>query len=340
MSTYFHQAWETLNRMGHAFFARLPLILVAVVVFFVFLYAARGVRSLVRRLASEKRRHRNLGLVLGRVMQGAMILLGTLIAMTIVFPSFQAADLIGVLGLGSVAIGFAFRDILANFLAGILLLLTEPFKLNDQIIVGTFEGTVTSIQTRATIIRTYDGRRVVIPNEKLFTESVTVNTARENRRSHYDVGIGVGDDIDRARQLMVEAVRKVEGVLPVPAPEALVVDLADFAVKLRVMWWTAPPEQINMLRTTDQCLTAIKNTLIANGIDLPYPTQQVLFHDQTEETDADRARQREGWPAGKDGEVPKPRRVADAIRLLARRSREMDGRTTPPLSSPPRSEAH
>jgi uncharacterized membrane protein len=108
-----------------------------------------------------------------------------------------------------VAIGFAFRDILQNFLAGILLLLTEPFRIDDQIIVKEFEGTVEDIQTRATMIRTYDGRRIVIPNAELFTESVIVNTAFEKRRLEYDVGIGYGDDIERAKALILEAIAGV-----------------------------------------------------------------------------------------------------------------------------------
>ena len=89
-----------------------------------------------------------------------------------------------------------------NFLAGILILLTEPFEINDQIVFKSFEGTVENIETRATTIRTYDGRRIVIPNAELFTNSVTVNTAFDKRRIEYDFGIGYGDDIDHAKQLI------------------------------------------------------------------------------------------------------------------------------------------
>jgi small conductance mechanosensitive channel len=78
---------------------------------------------------------------------------GLLVALIIVFPSFKVGDVVQLLGIGGVAIGFAFRDILQNFLAGLLLLITEPFRLNDQIVVGNFEGTVEKIQTRATLIR-------------------------------------------------------------------------------------------------------------------------------------------------------------------------------------------
>jgi small conductance mechanosensitive channel len=215
------------------------------------------------------------------------------------------------LGVGTVAIGFAFRDILQNYLAGILLLLTEPFRIGDQIIFGGYEGTVEDIQTRATLIRTYDGRRVVIPNGNLFTQSVEVNTAFEKRRSQFDVGIGYGDDIATARRVMLEAMKSVDGVADDPPPEVLLVSLSDYSVNLRARWWTKSP-RIEQMRVQDQVLEAIKNRVIAEGIDLPYPTSQILFHDQTEPSDGDRRRQREGWPAkpAEAGPVPGPQGAA------------------------------
>jgi small-conductance mechanosensitive channel len=215
-------------------------------------------------------------------------------------------SLVSALGVGGIAIGFAFKDIFQNFLAGILLLLTEPFRIGDQIKYQDFEGTVEDIQTRATAIKTYDGRRVIIPNAELFTNAVTVNTAYGKRRLQYDVGIGYGDDIARARELILEAMREVKGVLNDPTPEALVMDLAESSVNIRARWWVDPPRQADVLDAQDKVLEAIKNKLSANGIDLPFPTRQILLHDQTETTDGNRRQQREGWPAGK-GDVPPAR---------------------------------
>jgi small-conductance mechanosensitive channel len=270
----------------------------------------------VRRLTSQRRHARNLGLVLGRLAQWTTILIGLFISLSIVIPTLKAGDLIQLLGISGVAIGFAFRDILQNFLAGILILLTEPFQLDDQIVFKDFEGTVENIQTRATTIRTYDGRRIVIPNSELFTNSITVNTAFENRRLEYDVGIGYGDDIDEARRLILEAIHETEGVLQEPAADAIVVDLAASTVNIRARWWIQPPHWANVLDLQDQVLTAIKNKLTANGIDLPFPTQQILFHDQTEDTDGDRTQQREGWPAGQK-QVPHSRSISQALGKLA-----------------------
>jgi small conductance mechanosensitive channel len=309
-------AWGKVQAMGEGLVLLLPNIAIALIIFVLFFFIAIACRRLVKRVTRRRQQGRNLGLVLGRLSQGLILLGGLFIALSVVFPSFRADDLVQLLGISGVAIGFAFRDILQNFLAGILILLTEPFRIDDQIIFNDFEGTVENIETRATTIRTYDGRRVVIPNAELFTNSVTVNTAFDHRRLEYDIGIGYGDDIATAKRLILEAVRSVPDVLREPAPDALVVNLADSTINIRARWWIQPPRRADYLDIQDQVLSAIAQTLTANGIDMPFPTQQILFHDQTEETDGDRSRQREGWPAG-TGDVPKPRTISKGLHQLA-----------------------
>lgn len=312
-------AWHQIRSIGNTLIAALPNLVIAAVVFALFFWGAAGIRSGIRRVTQNRSQGQNLGLVLGRLAQGIILLIGLLIALSIIFPAFKANDLIQLLGITSVAIGFAFRDIFQNFLAGIILLLSEPFRIGDQIIFGGFEGTVEDIQTRATFLRTYDGRRVVIPNSNLFTESVTVNTAFESRRCEYEVGIGYGDDIAEVKHLILDAMLTIEGVLSDPPPQVWVTALADSTVNLRVFWWINPPQKRHLFAVQDAVLMAIKNTLTENGIDLPFPTQQILFHDQTEETDGNRARQREGWPAGKK-KPPQPRPIASILKLPAEQS--------------------
>lgn len=294
-------AWTKLEGMVQGSIRLLPNIVVALVVFALFWVVAKFARQLVKRVTRKRKNARNLGLVLGRLVQGLLIAVGLFLALSIVIPSLKPGDLVQLLGVSGVAVGFAFRDILQNFLAGILILLTEPFQIDDQIVFKSFEGTVEQIQTRATTIRTYDGRRIVIPNAELFTNAVTVNTAFEKRRLQYDVGIGYGDDVDRAKQIILDALGTLDGVLNDPAPEALVVELADSTINIRVRWWIDPPRRADALQTRDCVLTCLNRVLVSNGIDLPFPTQQILFHNQTEETDGDRARQREGWPSRSKG---------------------------------------
>lgn len=305
----------------------IPGIVVALIVFAAFLLLATLVKRVVARLTEARlRAHRNAGMAVGRLAQGLVIFVGLLVALSVALPTFRPGDVVQVLGISSVAIGFAFRDILQNFLAGILLLVTQPFHIGDQIVVGPHEGTVEDIQTRATFIRTYDGRRVVIPNADLFTGTVVVNTAFEHRRLEYDIGIGYGDDVDLARRVMLDAVRGTDGVLDDPAPDVLLTEFAPSSVALRLRWWVAPPKRADALDARDRVLTAVKQQLTAHGIDLPFPTQQILFHDQTEDGDGDRSRQREGWPVGQ-ADPPVSRKIADAITEVTRaESRRGHGR--------------
>lgn len=309
------EASSSLQRMLDGFVERLPYFAIAALAFALFFLVARIVRGSVRALAHRSRRGGNLALVLGRLAYGLIIFLGLLVALVIAVPGFTPGQLASILGLSSVAIGFAFRDILQNFLAGILLLLNEPFRIGDQIVMKEFEGTVEDIQTRATFIKTYDGRRVVIPNGDLFTNSVTVNTARDTRRLEYDFGVGYGDDLAQAKQLLLQALQGLPGVLQDPAPDVLVTELAESAVNLRLRWWIEPPRRFDVLVSRDAVLERACAALKAAGIDMPYPTRQVLFHDQTEESDGDRTRQREGWPA-REKDAPAPNRMVDGLRAL------------------------
>ncbi len=282
-------AWETIKRMANDIITALPNLVLAFLIFMLFSIVARRIRLIVIMMTERRQRAKNLGLILGRLAQSGVVVVGVLVVLTILFPSFRPGDLIQLLGIGSVAIGFAFHDVFQNFLAGILLLLTAPFKIGDQIVVEQFEGTVEDIQTRATTIKTYDGRRIVIPNTDLFTHSVTVNTAFGKRRMEYEVGIGYSEDIDEVKRLLLDAVYTVDDVLKDPPAEALVVGLGDVSVNIRIYWWTTFPFHMSVLHLQDKVLTALKNRLVESGIEMPAPIQQIVLQRSVSERHKDAA---------------------------------------------------
>lgn len=296
--------WQTVDKLLNGFLALLPLLAVGLLVFVLLWLAAKGVRRVAEH-ALARRFDTGAATAIGRIAYIAMIALAALISVTIAFPTMTPGRLISVLGIGGVAIGFAFKDIFQNLLAGILLLLRHPFRVGDEITTGEFTGMVESIETRATFIRTYDGRRVIIPNSDVYTKPVTVISAYEMLRTEYDVGIGYGDDLSRARQVALDAIRSVEGVLADPAPDVLVWALEGSSKNLRLRWWTLPA-RAQVLEVRGVVLQRVAEALAGDGIDLPFPTQVMLFHDQTEATDGDRRRQREGWPAGDAPPRPRP----------------------------------
>lgn len=287
----------------------LPNIIVAVVLLGLFYGLGVIARRVIQSRAARRERD-NLGEVLGGFVKWIVILIGFLIAATIVIPTLKPGDLIAGLGVSSVAIGFAFKDILQNWLAGLLILLRQPFHIGDQIEVDGHEGTVERIETRATLIKTYDGQRIVIPNMDIYSNAVLVKTAHPKRRSQYDVGIGYGDGIEEACEVIRAAVNGVAEVEREPAAEALAWDLAASWVTIRARWWT-DSRRADVVQVHAKVIKAIKSALDKAGIDLPFETQVQLFHDQTESMDGIRGKQREGWPASKEG-TTQPRRTAPA----------------------------
>lgn len=171
----FSAAWNTTVKIVNESISLLPNLALAAVIFTAFLILASATKSFTRRFTARRGKRQGVALLLGQLAQTTIGVLGFLIAFSVVAPSFHASDLIRALGIGSVAIGFAFQNILQNFLAGILLLIHEPFQLGDWISVTGIEGYVDDIQTRATLVTTQEGRQVFIPNAILFTNPVSVN---------------------------------------------------------------------------------------------------------------------------------------------------------------------
>jgi small conductance mechanosensitive channel len=178
-------AWKSWDRMLDAAIALLPNLVLALIILIVFLILAAAARSLVRKISQRRNGHRNLGLLLGQLVHLTVLVIGLLTALSALAPSFHAADLIKMLGIGSVAIGFAFQNILQNFLAGILILMQEPFQIGDWINVTGLEGKVEDIQARATMVATSTGQRIVIPNAILFTNPVVVGQPTANSEQQH-----------------------------------------------------------------------------------------------------------------------------------------------------------
>jgi small-conductance mechanosensitive channel len=254
--------------MAREFSASVPRLLLAIIIGLFFYFLSYVVKVIVRRTTSPDVSHRLLRIAMGRIAQGAILIIGALVAVTAAFPGFTPANFISALGIGGIAIGFAFKDIFENFLAGILLLFSRPFRIGDQIIYDRYEGTVEEIQARATWLKTYDGRRILIPNSELFKNSVTVNTAFDNRRLEYDFKIAADQDVERAKQVIVDVMRRCEDVLPDPRADVIVINFDAGSVTIRARWWSRSRTS-DVLLAQDRVLSAARAALVSAGVKLP-----------------------------------------------------------------------
>lgn len=254
-------------------------VVIALIVLFATSYVAGWVRRAVALAVGRTVRNASLrSLAVQTAYVGAWVV-GILVACVIAFPDLRLGDLIGLLGLGSVAFGFAFQDIFKNFLAGILLLLQEPFQLGDQIRIGDYEGTVEEIAIRSTQIRTYQGERLFIPNAIIFTNEIQVRTAMPCRRTDLPIGVDYNTPLPQAVQILRETATSVEGVANDPAPIVDVVEFGDSSINLMVRYWTKPT-QADVLRAQTRMIMALKQACDRANINIPYPIRTVYWYDQ------------------------------------------------------------
>lgn len=269
------------------FIQLLPGIAIALVLVLLTGYATKVTQKMVGKITKRLVPNRSLQLLAVQVTRIGTWALGIIIAAVIAFPDLRLGDVIGLLGLGSVAIGFAFQDIFKNFLAGVLLLVEEPFRLGDQVVMGDYEGTVESIKIRSTQLRTYNGELVEIPNAMVFTNPVRVLTAFRSRRTDLDIGVDYTTPLPLAKQTFLETISRIDGVLSAPEPEVDVVGFGESSVDFKVRYWTTP--QIGEVRRVkSRVAIALKAACDEAGIAIPYPIRTVHLFDQTQFSESKR----------------------------------------------------
>ncbi len=283
MNALLQEMKSSLLRIVGSGIEALPAMLVAIAILFLTRYVANFTRRIATAAGRRMLKSNSLRSLLVQMSYVAAWVAGILFASVIAFPDLGLGDIIGLLGLGSVAIGFAFQDIFKNFLAGVLLLFNEPFRLGDQVIVDKFEGTIEDITIRSTQIKTYQGERIVIPNAIVFTSPVQVLTAMPHRRTDLALGVDYNTDLPSAIQVLLKTVTRVQGVLSDPIPEVDAVGFGDSSIDLMVRYWTLP-QKVQVRQTRTRVIITLKEACEAN-ISIPYPIRTLYYYNQEQKGD-------------------------------------------------------
>lgn len=254
-----------------------PRLGAAVIVLLATWALSKLLRAGVARLGRRLRLRRNLIDVLLMLIATAVWIAGALVALTIVFPSITPGRALTTLGLGSIAVGLAFKDTFENFLAGILILLREPFRIGDYVECDAVDGRIEEITIRDTRIRQTDGQLVVMPNHALFQNPVRVRTDSELRRTTIICGVAYGEDVDEARSVIEAAVREVDSVRDdVKDVQVFAQSFGNSSIDFEVTWWTGS-RPIDIRASRDQVVAAVKRALDEAGIEIPFPYTTLTF---------------------------------------------------------------
>lgn len=209
-----------------------------------------------------------------RIIRLLVIGAGILIALEILDATAIVGALLGAAGIAGIALGFAFRNIAENYLAGVLLSARNPFAIGDQVQVGELIGKVVRLTSRDTVLMTLDGNHLRIPNSEIITTAMTNFSRNPLRRFEFMVGVSVDHDIVEARNLGIATLRRMRGVLPDPGPQALISELGDSTVQLRFLAWI-DQHQSDFQKARSEAIRMVKCAFDAAGIEMPEPIYRI-----------------------------------------------------------------
>lgn len=264
---------ETLNQMLINFINFLPSLIIALIVFIVGLYFAGLLSRLVRRGLERRKTNPEVSMLLGKITRWAVIILVTMAALQQV--DFNVTAFLTGLGIVGFTIGFALQDVSKNFVAGLLLLIQQPFDVGDSIKVTDFSGTVMAVDLRATEIHTFDGQVVLIPNADVFTNPITNLSRAARRRVELTVGVAYDSNLEEVARLALAAVSSIPGLIVDPEPVVHFQGFGASSIDLTVFYWI-DTSHTDLFTAKDIGLQQLKQALERAGIEIPYPIQMVI----------------------------------------------------------------
>jgi small-conductance mechanosensitive channel len=266
-----------LREIARASIELLPQIAVALIVILLTAGLSKLVRSITRRGFKRTKLRKSLKELFTLLISIFVWVLGIMIAAVIVFPGLTPASMLAGLGIGSVAIGFAFKDVFENFLAGIIILFRREMRIGDYIECEDIEGQVDHIAIRESHIRQTDGQLVIVPNSILFKNPVTVRTSLEKRRVTVICGVAYDVDLAEARSVIEKAVEACDTVEQDEKPiQVFAKEFGDSSINFEVTWWTGS-KPVDVRSSRDQVISSIKRSLDAANIEIPFPYRTLTF---------------------------------------------------------------
>lgn len=259
----------------------IPKLAIGLVVTAIFIVIMRFIRKNVHKILKSKADDYLLVNFINKIFRITNFLLGTLILLYIIGMGKVAASALGLASVSAIVVGFAFKDIGENFLAGIIMAFKRPFRINDTIRSNEVEGTIVRMNIRDTQIKTFDGKDVYVPNAQIIKNPLYNYTIDGFLRGNFIIGIDYGSDVEQARTLILDTINQVPGVLQEEKPPRThVKNLNTSTVDIEVHYWIDTfNKDYSSLEIKSQAQTKIINALIKADIGLPADIIEVKNYD-------------------------------------------------------------
>lgn len=252
-------------------------LLAAILIFIIGKWVARAISRIIERLMLKANVEKTLASFVKHIAYAILLVFVAIAALNKL--GIQTTSFVAIIGAAGLAVGLALQGSLANFAAGVMLIIFKPFKVGDFIEAGGTLGTVVEIQIFNTILDHFDNRRIVVPNSKVTGDNITNFSAIDKRRVDLVFGISYGDDMKKAKEALLGVVKNDSRVLKDPAPVVAVSELADSSVNIVYRPYVRPSDYWAVYFDT---LEKGKEALEKNGITIPFPQRDIHMYQEKE----------------------------------------------------------
>lgn len=255
----------------------LPNIALAAIILVLGFYLAKILRNVLRKLMRKVIKNETLDNLFSSLIY--LFLLGIVIftALSVLELDKAVTSILAGAGIIGLALAFAFQDIAANFMSGIFLSLRKPLHIGDIVKINEYMGKVEEINLRDTVIRTYQGQLVIIPNKDVFQNPIENYSLLGKRRVDIKIGVSYGEDLERVKEITINAVKDIEGLTVDDKVTLFYTEFGDSSINFTIRLWIRLSEQINFLEVQSQSIIRIKKAYDANDIMIPFPIRTLDF---------------------------------------------------------------
>ncbi|MFP4473128.1 MAG: mechanosensitive ion channel family protein [Candidatus Omnitrophota bacterium] len=270
---------EKIQGWFEGFVLILPNLIIALLIMVGVNYVASSLQDLVKKLLQRVIKNHALVNFLGILTRVTVFLFGLLVSIKILKLDEALFSVLAGVGIAGLAIGFAFQDVASNFIAGIALVFRadRPFKVGDIVKTNDYMGVIEEINLRDSLIRTFSGQAVFIPNKSIFENAVINYSLMGRRRVDLEVGISYGDDLEKVKTVVLSALKEITPLSPLEEIEIFFKEFGNSSINFDVRFWVPFIKQTDFLKARDQAVMKIKRAFDENDITIPFPIRTLDF---------------------------------------------------------------
>lgn len=276
---------EKLQGWVEGFIKMLPNLLLAVVIVLFFWVLSRWVYNSMMKMFEKTEFNKSLENLVANCCKISVFMIGVVLALAALQLQKTVFSLLAGVGVVGLALGFAFQDLAANFISGIMLAVRSPLRIGDVIKISDIMGSVVDIRLRDTLVRNFDGQDIIIPNKDFMTNHFTNYSTFGMRKIRIDVGVGYENDPQKGSEVVLKALKKIPNILETPAPEAYVESLGDSSVNIfGHVWFKYPGGDGSYFQVQHDSVVLVKKELEAAGFNIPFPIRTIDLNDGSKES--------------------------------------------------------